>query len=338
MCTAVAHEQNPGPDTAVLEKGSPDVTAVSPDLHKFVFEAPAETMMDVFYPKLDPHFQMSADNAKVLEITEAISKRHPTNLLVTGQPGGGKTTLALQLAGRYNRPCTVTDFGTMQEPQQLFQTTYLVEGHNGSSITDIRESAFVRGMETPYCVNVLDELNRPENERVLNVLLPFLDGRASCYIEDLRRRVNVAEGVIFIATLNEGALFCGITSVDTALRDRFREIHLDYLPARQEAEVIKAKTGVPDVIANSLAEFAYTVRQTPGIGRKISTRQLLHAAEAFAMGDTLWRAVASAIGHYNDLSWRQSVTEIFSLNIKDEGEYQKWQAKDKDKDKFVKWE
>lgn len=293
--------------------------------------------MDVFYPKADPYFTISEDNASILEVTEAISHRHPTNLLVTGQPGGGKTSLILQLAAKYQRPCVIVDFGTMQEPQQLFQTTYLTEGHNGGSVTDTRETGFVRGMETPNAVVGLDELNRPENERVLNVLLPFLDGRRSAYIEDLRRRVTVAEGVIFVATLNEGALFCGITSIDTALRDRFREVYLDYLPAHQEAQVIKSKACVPDSIANSLAEFGYVVRQTPGIGRKVSTRQLINAAEAYAMGDTLWRAVETAVGHYNDLAWRQQVLEIFSLNIKDTVEYEKWRNKGAGRGKFVKW-
>ncbi len=290
-----------------------------------------ETQMDVFYPVSDPYFLLDGHNAMILEVTEKISRNHPTNILVTGNPGGGKTTLGLQLAAKYGRPCVVVDFGTMQEPQQLFQTTYLVEGSkNGSSVTDTRETAFVRGMETPGCVVILDELNRPENERVLNVLLPLLDGRRGAYIEDLRRRVNVADRVIFVATLNEGALFCGITSVDTALRDRFRELYLDYLPAEQEKQVIQKKTGVRDTIAASLAQFAYTVRNTPGIERKVSTRQVLNAAEAYAAGDVLWRAVSSAIGHYNDLQWRQNVMEIFSLSIRDDTEKEFWLKKNQD--------
>ena len=288
-----------------------------------------DTGVDVFYPISDPYFLLDSSNAAILEVTEKISHNHPTNILVTGHPGGGKTTLGLQLAAKYNRPCVVVDFGTMQEPQQLFQTTYLIES-NGSSITDTRETGFVRGMETIGCVVILDELNRPENERVLNVLLPLLDGRRGAYIEDLRRRVNVADRVIFVATLNEGAMFCGITSVDTALRDRFRELYLNYLPAEQEKEVIQKKIGVRESIAASLAQFAYTVRKTLGIERKVSTRQILNAAEAYASGDVLWRAVSSAIGHYNDLQWRQDVLEIFSLSILDETEYQNWQQKGQD--------
>ena len=152
----------------------------------------------------------------------------------------------------------------------------------------------------------------------------------------MRRRVHVADNVIFIATINEGALFCGISSLDLALRDRFREVFLDYLPAESESRVLEEKTGVPKLIANSLAEFAYTVRTTPVISKKISTRQLLHAAEAYAEGTSLWQAAEAAIGNFNDLEWRQQVMEIFSLNIKDEAEYKKWTAR-KTGDRYVRY-
>jgi MoxR-like ATPase len=292
--------------------------------------------MEVFYPEADPHFLVTENTVEALRVTDAISHKHPTNLLVTGQPGGGKTSLAIQFAARLGRPAVVVDFGVLQEPQQLFQTTRLIQGDGDVMITDIRETGFVRGMETENCVVIMDEINRPENERVLNVLMPLLDGRRSAWIEDLRRRVNVAGNVIFIATLNEGALFCGITSIDMALRDRFREIFLDYLPANPESGVLQAKAGIPKTIANSLAEFAYVVRTTPAIGKKVSTRQLLHAAEAYSEGTSLWQAVEAAIGNYQDLAWRQQVMEVFSLNIKDEDEYKKWTNKQAG-DRYVKY-
>jgi len=281
-------------------------------------------VMEVFYPRPDPYFLVSENVIEALKVTEAISRKHPANLLVTGRPGGGKTTLATEFAARFNRPAVVIDFGVLQEPQQLFQTTRLIQGSGDSMLTDIRESGFVKGLETKDCVVVMDEINRPENERVLNVLMPLLDGRRSAWIEDLRRRIYVADNVIFVATLNEGSLFCGITSIDLALRDRFREVFLDYLPAESEAKVLEAKTGIPRIIASSLAEFACAVRNTPAISKKVSTRQLLYAAEAYSEGTPLWEAVSTAIGSSNDLGWRQQVLEILSLNIKDETEYEKW--------------
>jgi len=310
-------------------------TTTTPDT-KAEVTTPENGAMEVFYPKSDPYFLVSENIVEALRVTEAISRKHPTNLLVTGQPGGGKTCLALEFAAKFNRPAVVVDFGVLQEPQQLFQTTRLIQGDGDAMITDIRETGFVRGMETEGCMVIMDEINRPENERVLNVLMPLLDGRKNCWIEDLRRRVNVAKDVIFVATLNEGALFCGVTSIDLALRDRFREVFIDYLPAEPESKVLENKTGIPKAIANSLAEFAYTIRTTPAIGKKVSTRQLLHAAEAYAEGTTLWQAVETAIGNYNDLAWRQQIMEVFSLNIKDEAEYKRWTGR-KIGDRYVKY-
>lgn len=296
---------------------------------------PEEGQYEVFYPKPDSYFIVPTRVSEALRVTEAISHNHPTNILITGQPGGGKTSLAIQFAARYKRPIVIADFGVLQEPQQIFQTTRLVQCSDGT-ITDTRESGFIRGIETDGCVVVMDEMTRVENERVLNPLMPLLDGRKLAWIDDLRRRVTVANKVVFIATINEGALFCGISSLDLALRDRFREVFLDYLPADQEAQVLIAKTGVSQPIADSLANFACVVRNTPAISKKISTRQLLHAAEAFCQGTSLWQAVDSAIGNYNDLEWRQQVMEVFSLNIKDEAEYKTWVSRPEE-DSYVKY-
>ena len=290
---------------------------------------PANGVNEVFMPLSDPYFMVSEYIMETLRITEQMSHRKPTNLLITGQPGGGKTSLALQFAAKFNRPCVVADFGVMQEPQQLFQTTRLSKVGD-VVVTDTQESGFVKGIETEGCVVVMDELTRVENERVLNPLMPLLDGRKEAWIDDLRRRVHVADKVIFIATINEGALFCGISSLDVALRDRFRECFMDYLPAKFESDMLVLKTGVPKLIANSLAEFAYVVRTTPAISKKVSTRQLLHAAESFSCGASLWQAVENAVGNFNDLAWRQQIMEIFSLNIKDPAELQKWQNKPRD--------
>lgn len=295
-------------------------------------EHPAESTIgsngsEVFYPKVDPYFVISDEAREIFRSSNEQSKIHPTNILITGQAGGGKTSVCLQFAAVYKRPAVVADFGVLQEPQQLFQTTRLTQNEDGHVVTNTQESGFIRGIETENCVVVMDEMTRVENERVLNPLMPILDGRAEAWIDDLRRRIRVAPGVIFIATINEGSMFAGISSLDAALRDRFVEIYMDYMPPEQEAMVIIKKTKVPELIATTLADFANIVRHTPGVLKKVSTRQLLHAAELNYNGTPLWLAVSSALGSYNDETWRQQCLEIFSLNIKDENELSKWQNK-----------
>jgi nitric oxide reductase NorQ protein len=293
------------------------------------------SVSEITYPTADPNFMVSKSVADALHYADEISKDEPTNILITGHAGCGKTSVASQFAAITHRPLVKADFGAIQEPQQLFQTTHLIKGDGNFNITETKESAFITGIETPNCVVVLDELNRVENERCLNPLMPILDGSKGAWIDELRRKVVVAPGVIFIATINEGALFCGVTSLDGALRDRFAEIFLDYLPAEYELIVIKNKTGVSDSIAGSLAQFAFAVRTTPTIEKKVSTRQMLRAAKYYSKGAPLWHAVELAIGNYNDLEWRQQVLEVFSLNIKDEVEYNKWRNKKQDESNYI---
>ncbi len=320
----VAPVQAPAP--AVVVQQAPAATMAAPAMEPIggAIGVDAPNGFFVFDPEEDVNFLVHGDVSEELAIADRLSSKHPVNILVTGNPGGGKTSLGLQFAAKYHRKCVVVDFGVLQEPQELFHTTRLEVVEGGHSRTDIRESGFVKGIETPGCVVILDELNRPENERVLNVLLPFLDGRRQSYIDYLRRLVKVADGVVFIATLNEGAMFCGVSSVDVALRDRFRELHMMYLPPDQEVNVIQRKTGVPESISMILADFGAQIRRNEIIQQKISTRQLLTAAENFSEGDQLWRAVSISIGHYNDPSWRQQCMEVFSLCLKDEGELLKW--------------
>jgi nitric oxide reductase NorQ protein len=290
---------------------------------------------EIVYPELDPNFMVNKLVMDALMEADKLSMSEPVNLLFTGHAGGGKTSLAFQFAAVTHRPLVVADFGVVQEPQQLFQTTHLVKGEGNFNVTETRESAFIRGIETERCVVVMDELTRVENERCLNPLMPLLDGRNKAWIDELRRWVKVAPGVVFIATINEGTLFCGVSSLDAALRDRFAEIFMPYLPADQEMEVVKRKTGIPDTIALTLAQFAAIVRQTDDIEKKVSTRQMLRAAKYYSVGAPLWHAVELSIGNFNDDTWRQRVMEVYSLNIKDPDEEIRWQNKRADEDTFV---
>ena len=111
---------------------------------------------------------------------------------------------------------------------------------------------------------------------------------------------------------------------------------MPYLPPGYEAEVLQKKSGVSREHANILADLAGRVRLAPSISRKVSTRQLLTAAENIAAGDEMWRAVSTVIGHYNDANWRQQVMEVFQLVLKDPNEVKKWQkAKSGGVDSYV---
>jgi len=265
----------------------------------------------LFYPRPDPNYYVSGVVIDELSTLEVLSRSRIVNVLVTGQQGSGKTSLGLQFAAKFNRPCVVVDIGAYQEPQQLLQTTALEEGQQGS-YTVTKPSALIQGLETERCLVILDELNRPENERVLNPLYPFLDERGGAYIDELHRRVNRAKGVIVWATINEGSLFCGTIQSDEALRDRFREVKLQPITNDTLVSLLMAKTSCHRKDAVNVATFVSECQCHADIERKISLRQALHIAEELASGAPLWRAVMFCAGRSYDVEWRQKIFQLLS--------------------------
>ena len=238
-------------------------------------------------PAPDKYFIIKQHIYDELQRAEEMSKSHPVNVLITGMQGSGKTSLAMQFAANMNRPFVEVQCGLMSEPGQWFGGLKFIPEQG----TYFQESQFVRGVETPRCAILLDELNRVENPKVMNSLFWLLDTRRQGWIDDLQRTVTVAPGVVFFASLNEGSIFSGVDFVDTALRDRFITINMEFPPKESEKEILVNKTGCNQSIAEKLVGLATVLRRNPNLERKVSTRQLLMAAEEMKYGALFIEAV-----------------------------------------------
>lgn len=235
-------------------------------------------------PVHEDHFFLGAEVIAGLERIERLSRRHPVNVLVAGRQGCGKSTLVRQFAARNNRPLATFQIGILAEPGQLFGEHRLRDGQ-----TYYQEFLFPQAIRTPGCVIHLEEINRPEHPKALNMLLAILAEGRSAWIDELGH-IEVADGVVFFATLNEGDEFVGTEMLDAALRDRFYVTVLDYLPAEVEARVLHLKGGVSKADALTIVNVANRLRGNRNEPMIVSTRHTLMVAEMVCVGATVKEA------------------------------------------------
>ncbi|MFO7965607.1 MAG: MoxR family ATPase [Desulfobacterales bacterium] len=229
-------------------------------------------------PKPEEHFFLPEHVIDNLERIKRLAERHPVNVLVTGKQGCGKSTMVRQFAARNNRPMAVFQIGILSEPGQLFGEYQLRDGK-----TVYRKFLFPQAIQTPGCVIHLEEINRPENPKALNMLFSVLSEDRRVWMDELGL-IEVADEVTFFATLNEGEEFVGTEMLDAALRDRFYVTMLDYLPADIETRVLHLKTGIEEAEALTIVNIANKLRNNTQEPIVVSTRHTLMIAELAAVG------------------------------------------------------
>jgi len=256
-------------------------------------------------PKLDNYFFVSQEIIRVLGKIEKLSAKHPVNVLISGKQGCGKSSLVHQFAAFYQRPMATFQVGLLSEPGQLFGQYGLKGGE-----TYYQEFLFPQAISTPRCVIHLEEINRPEHPKALNDLFSVLSEDRFIWVDQLGL-VEVAEGVVFFATMNEGDEFTGTESLDAALRDRFYIINMDYLPFQIEQKLLTLKAGVSEEQAKTILKIIHKLRSEPQISIQVSTRHSLMIAELVAMGTSTRDAIIFSLQVSKDIL----ETVLLSLHV-----------------------
>jgi len=246
-------------------------------------------------PKAEEHFFLKADVIENLEMIRKLSARHPVNVLVVGKQGCGKSTLVRQFAARNSRPLATFQIGILSEPGQLFGEHRLKNGE-----TYYQEFLFPQAIQTPGCVIHLEEINRPEHPKALNMLFSVLAEDRSVWIDEMGH-IKVADGVVFFATLNEGEEFVGTEMLDAALRDRFYVTTLDYLPGDVEAKVLCLKAGIDEAEALTIVNVANRLRSNKHEPMVVSTRHTLMIAEMASLGTPVKDAFIASLQMNSDI-------------------------------------
>lgn len=244
---------------------------------------------NIYIPDEDPYYYIDSEVLEILKKVEKISRKKPVNVLVAGRQGCGKSSVVNQFAAVNQRPMATFQVGILSEPGQLFGEYSLENGQ-----TCYKKFLFPEAVQTPNCVIHLEEINRPEHPKALNMLFSLLSDDRKVWMDELGT-LKVADGVVFFATLNEGDEYIGTELLDPALRDRFYVLLMDYLPNEVEKEVLIKKTGITDRQAEEIIHAVNTLRLNSELGVTVSTRTALMIAEMVSAGGTLRQGIITSL-------------------------------------------
>ena len=182
------------------------------------------------------------------------------NIMMTGPAGCGKTMAAKSLVNSLDRPDFYFNLGATQDPRATLIGNTHFDKDKG---TYFSEALFVKAIQTPNAVILLDELTRAHPD-AWNILMTVLDqGQRYLRLDEAQGQatIEVAEGVTFIATANIGNEYTATRTLDKALMDRFIVVEMDILDSDEEFGLLQYM--FPNVDSSELgkvAEIAHLTR------------------------------------------------------------------------------
>jgi len=222
------------------------------------------------------------------------------NIMMTGPAGCGKTMAAKALVNSLDRPDYYFNLGATQDPRATLIGNVHFEKKSG---TYFSESQFVKAIQTPNAVILLDELSRAHPD-AWNILMTVLDyGQRYLRLDeaDGQETIKVADGVTFVATANIGNEYTSTRVMDKALMDRFTIVEMDVLTESEENELLTYMfPHVDSVVLGNVAKIASLTRSeatsdTARVGAGISTRTTVELSGLLFDGFTLQEAAEVSI-------------------------------------------
>jgi len=239
------------------------------------------------------------------------------NIMMTGAAGCGKTMAAKAAASSIDGYNTfIINLGATQDPRSTLIGNTQFDTTKG---TVFNQSPFVKAIQTPNTVVVLDEITRAHPE-AWNILMTVLDpGQRYLRLDEAADSptINVADGVSFIASANIGNEYTATRLLDRAILDRFTVIEMDSLTKDEEAELLSMMyPSVSKSLIEGVAEITSMTRdevksESPKLTNSLSTRTAVEIGSLLYDGFSLQEAAEIAIYPFFDSTGGAQSERVF---------------------------
>ena len=223
------------------------------------------------------------------------------NIMMTGPAGCGKTMAAKAAANSIDGySMEIFNLGSTQDPRATLIGNTQFDTKKG---TVFSPSPFVKAIQTPNTVIVLDEISRAHPE-AHNILMSVLDaGQRYLRLDEAADSpvVKVAEGVSFIASANIGNEYTSTRQLDRAIVDRFTIIEMDTLTSDEETSLLMMMyPSVDEVVLQNVAKITSMTRndvkkEVPTLSNSLSTRTAVEIGSLLYDGFSLAEAAEITI-------------------------------------------
>ena len=239
---------------------------------------------------------------------------YPT--FITGLSGNGKTLNVLQACSELKRECIRVNVTIETDEDDLLGGFRLVNGetawHDGPVVDAMKRGA----------VLLLDEIDLASNK--IMCLQPILEGKG-VFLKKINEYIEPAKGFNIIATANtkgkgsDDGRFIGTNVLNEAFLERFPITFEQSYPTVKIEQNIVLKVfeslGIKDKeFAENLVKWADVIRKTfydGGIDEIISTRRLVHIANAYAIFNNKMKAIQVCTNRFDE-DTKNSFLDLYS--------------------------
>ena len=250
------------------------------------------------------------------DVKNIITSKKFYPVFITGLSGNGKTLAVTQACAVAKREMIRVNVTIETDEDDLLGGYRLRDGQ-----TVWQNGPVIEAMERG-AVLLLDEIDLASNK--IMCLQPILEG-SGIYVKKTNKWVRPKYGFNVIATANtkgqgsEDGKFIGTNVLNEAFLERFPvTFEQEYPTARVEEKIVSTKlksTGKADQkFAHNLVTWADVIRRTyfdGGVDEIISTRRLVHIAEAYGIFKNKMKAITVCTNRFDD-DVKNSFVDLYS--------------------------